>query len=182
MLDGDWLRKLARGQGQRYSRADRVDLGIRYGRICKNISARGLNVVIATIAMYQEVHDWRKALLPNCCAIFLDVPLEELRRRDPKQIYARYFRKELTNVAGLDLPTDDPPSPDIHIRWREGMDRDKVWSMLQAGVESYISGHRDHARKGRHRLAVKLHRRDARRTPAHCHARISGNCMNGDFS
>ena len=45
--------------------------------------------------------------------VFLKVPLEELKNRDPKGIYLRYDRGELSDVAGLDLEVDEPSSPDL---------------------------------------------------------------------
>jgi cytidine diphosphoramidate kinase len=43
---------------------------------------------------------------------YLRVPLEELRRRDPKGIYRRFDAGEINNVAGLDLHIDEPEAPD----------------------------------------------------------------------
>ena len=43
---------------------------------------------------------------------YLKVPLDELRRRDPKDIYRRFEAGELAQVAGLDLPIDEPEKPD----------------------------------------------------------------------
>ena len=40
------------------------------------------------------------------------MPVEELRRRDSKDIYRRFDVGELSNVAGLDLPIDEPESAD----------------------------------------------------------------------
>lgn len=42
----------------------------------------------------------------------MKVPVEELRRRDPKGIYRRFGAGELANVAGLDLPIDEPEAAD----------------------------------------------------------------------
>jgi adenylylsulfate kinase len=53
--------------------------------------------------------------------IFLDVPLEELRRRDPKGIYDRFDKGEITNVAGLDLKVDFPSRPHLHFRFEDGL-------------------------------------------------------------
>mgnify|MGYP006449737111 FL=1 len=41
------------------------------------------------------------------------MPIEELRRRDPKGIYASYDSGKLHNVAGLDLIVDEPQDPDL---------------------------------------------------------------------
>ena len=35
------------------------------------------------------------------------------RRRDPKGIYRRFDSGQIVNVAGLDLPIDEPEVPDL---------------------------------------------------------------------
>ena len=34
-------------------------------------------------------------------------------RRDPKGIYRRFYSGQIVNVAGLDLPIDEPEVPDL---------------------------------------------------------------------
>lgn len=137
LLDGDDLRSVINAQ-QCFSRGDRVDLGIQYGKLCNLIARQGVDVVIATIALYSEIHEWKKRNFENCCTIYLDVPVEELRRRDPKKIYERYFARQLTNVAGLDLRVDIPENPSIHVPWQDGLDREKVWEILRPQIDAYI--------------------------------------------
>lgn len=137
ILDGDELRAAINAQ-KCFTREDRVRLGYQYCNLCKLISSQGVDVIVATIALYSEIHEWKEANLASCCTIFLDVPIEELRRRDPKKIYARYFANELSNVAGLDLPVDLPKKPDIHSCWQEGMDSDKVWETLEREIGVFI--------------------------------------------
>ena len=50
--------------------------------------------------------------MPGYYEVYLKVALEELRQSDPKGIYERFDSGELSNVAGLDLPFDEPKSPD----------------------------------------------------------------------
>jgi len=137
LLDGDELRAAINVQ-KCFTRADRVQLGLQYGNLCKLISSQGVDVVIATIALYSEIHNWKNKNLPNCCTVFLEVPIEELKSRDPKKIYARYYAKELSNVAGLDLTVEYPDKPEIHIRWQQGMDADVVWEMIENKIPEFM--------------------------------------------
>lgn len=138
LLDGDELRAAINAQ-KCYTREDRVRLGLQYGNLCKLISSQGIDVVIATIALYSEIHQWKDNNLQDCCTVFLDVPIEELKNRDPKKIYARYFANELTNVAGLDLAVDYPSNPNIHIRWQPGLNSDEVWDLLESKIRDFIA-------------------------------------------
>ena len=41
------------------------------------------------------------------------MPIDELQRRDSKNIYRRFDQGILRNVAGLDLKIDEPEQPDL---------------------------------------------------------------------
>ena len=77
-------------------------------------------MVIATISLFREVHAWNRAHLPGYFEVYLKVPLDELRRRDPKGIYRRFDACELTHVAGLDLPIDEPDTADWVVEFVPG--------------------------------------------------------------
>lgn len=115
LLDGDELRKVLNAVSStesNHGREARLSLAKRYALLCQLLAAQGFTVIIATISLFHEVHAWNRANLPGYFEIYLKVPVEELRRRDPKGIYRRFDAGELTHVAGLDLPIDEPSSPD----------------------------------------------------------------------
>ena len=115
MLDGDELREIlgaVAANAQNHGREARLALAMRYAHLCRVIAAQGFTVVIATISLFREVHAWNRANLPGYFEVYLKVPLEELRRRDPKGIYRRFDTGLLTDVAGLDLPIDEPEAAD----------------------------------------------------------------------
>lgn len=132
-LDGDELRAVFGSQGvtQASMTGDgRRDLAMRYARLCKMLSEQGLTVVIATISLMQDIHAWNRDNLSNYLEVFLDVPVEELRKRDPKGIYARFDRGETADVAGLDLAVDYPATPDVHIRWSDGLNPSEAAALI----------------------------------------------------
>jgi len=117
-LDGDELREVlvARNQSDRGTDRDsRLSLAQQYAALCRLLADQGLAVVIATISMFQEVHSWNRANIPNYVEVFLRVPIEILRDRDPKGIYQAFDQGELASVAGLDLEVDEPTAPDLVI-------------------------------------------------------------------
>lgn len=59
--------------------------------------------------------------MPNYFEVYLDVPLEILRKRDPKGIYKNFDEKRLDQIVGLDLEFDTPISPDLIFKYAEGV-------------------------------------------------------------
>ena len=116
-LDGDDLRQVM--SKKTYTREDRVSLGMRYARLCNLLCGQGIDVVIATIGLYKELQDWNRKNIINYVEIFIDTPLEELIKRDPKGLYKAHLSGELPNMAGMDLKVDFPESPDILLKWTE---------------------------------------------------------------
>jgi adenylylsulfate kinase len=119
LLDGDQLREILDAQSG-HGREARFALAMRYARLCKILSEQGSDVVIATISMFREVYAWNRRHLPDYVEIYLKVPLDELRRRDPKGIYRRADAGGQQDVAGLDLSVEPPESPDILIEHQDG--------------------------------------------------------------
>jgi adenylylsulfate kinase-like enzyme len=119
-LDGDILREVfghAEINQDSHTRENRLKLAMRYSSLCQIIAKQGINVVIATISLFHEVHQWNRENLPNYFEIYLKVPIEELKRRDSKGIYGQYYKGLVKNVAGIDLPVDEPKSPDLVINY-----------------------------------------------------------------
>lgn len=64
--------------------------------------------------------------------VFIDVPMSELKRRDPKGLYAKYDDGQLKNIAGVDLNVDFPANPDISLKW---IDDQSIELMFQELIE-----------------------------------------------
>lgn len=118
LLDGDELREVfgaADVNAANHGEQARMALASQYARLSRIIAMQGVTVVVATISLFRDVHTWNRDNLPGYFEVFLKVPLEELRSRDAKDIYRRYDLGEISNVAGLDLPVDEPENPDMTI-------------------------------------------------------------------
>jgi adenylylsulfate kinase-like enzyme/SAM-dependent methyltransferase len=102
-LDGDDLRSIFAGQWG-YERSDRVELARVYFRLCSHLASQGYIVVIAAVAMYNEVRSWMRENVPRILEVYLDVPDGERKRRDreTKKIY-----EKIGDLSKLyDLPDD----------------------------------------------------------------------------
>ncbi|MGB3705907.1 MAG: adenylyl-sulfate kinase [Castellaniella sp.] len=128
-LDGDELREVLAADsrdGSHHDRNQRLALATRYARLCRLLASQGFTVVIATISLFREIHDWNRENQPGYFEIYLKVPLEELRRRDPKGIYHRHAAGEVHNVAGLDFSIDEPAQPEILIEFNPSRSPDET--------------------------------------------------------
>jgi adenylylsulfate kinase len=130
-LDGDELRQVLSDEA--YTREERIALGMRYSRLCRLLVNQGINVVISVIGLFKELHTWNRINIENYIEIFIDTPLVELKRRDPKGLYKRHASGEIKNVAGIDLDIDFPVNSDIHIKWESNKTID---SMFQEIIEN----------------------------------------------
>ena len=79
---------------------------------CKKLTEEGKDIVCCSISMYQEIRDWNRANLENYREIYIKVSRETLYQRDQKRLYSSGAK----NVVGVDLPYDEPESPDVVIQ------------------------------------------------------------------
>ncbi|PWV75688.1 Adenylylsulfate kinase [Prauserella marina] len=111
LLDGDELRETL-GVRSGYDLSSRRALAATYARMCLLLSGQGHVVVCATISLHHDIHDWNREHLPGYLEVFLDVPVGELRRRDPKGIY-----RDGTDIVGTGgFAAEFPLAPDLRIR------------------------------------------------------------------
>jgi adenylylsulfate kinase-like enzyme len=47
--------------------------------------------------------------------VFIDTPLAECERRDPKGLYRRARAGEIRGMTGIDSPYEAPSNPEMHI-------------------------------------------------------------------
>jgi glutamine kinase len=111
-LDGDALRQ-AIAEDLGHSRADRRQSAMRNARTCRMLAAQGFDVVCSTISLFHSVQRWNRANIPNYFEIYLRVSFEELTRRDPRGIYSQALGGTASNVVGLDIPMEEPETPDL---------------------------------------------------------------------
>jgi len=111
-LDGDILREVY-GDDLGHTAADRRQVAGRHARLCRMLARQGLDVVIATISMFDDVRQWNRDHIPNYCEVYLEVPMEELVRRDQKGLYTGGLAGDVTNVMGVDMAVELPQNPTV---------------------------------------------------------------------
>lgn len=141
MLDGDIMRE-ALGASTKHTRDERLALGFQYAGLARMIARQGVTVIVATVGLFREIHQWNREHQPGFVEIYLKVDLEELRRRDPKGIYARFDAGLLDNVAGLDLQIDEPVTPELTIENHKGIDPEASLKLLLQTFEELQANQR----------------------------------------
>ena len=64
--------------------------------------------------------------------IFVDTPLAECERRDPKGLYRRARDGKLANFTGIDSPYETPETPDIHLNTTEMSLEQEIETVMKA--------------------------------------------------
>ena len=111
-LDGDELRGVI-AEDLGHSAPDRRRSAMRNARLCRLLAQQGGDVICATISLFHEVQRWNRENIAGYFEIYLRVPMDELRRRDSKGIYARGQRGDAHDVVGIDVPAETPEAPDL---------------------------------------------------------------------
>ncbi len=108
-LDGDILREIFGGV-QAYDADSRRERAFAYSRLCRELATQRTAIVIATISLFHDIHRWNRENIPGYFEVWLRAPLDELRRRDSKGLYANDHQ-----MAGVHVPVENPEHPDLVI-------------------------------------------------------------------
>jgi bifunctional enzyme CysN/CysC len=119
MLDGDNVRHgLNRDLG--FTDADRVENIRRVGEVAKLFVDAGTVVLCSFISPFRAERQMVRELVgpEEFLEVFVDTPIEECMRRDPKGLYARAKEGKIKNFTGIDSPYEAPEKPEIVIDTR----------------------------------------------------------------
>ena len=113
LLDGDAVRALS---PTGFSRADRDAHVQRVGFLASRLEHHGVTVVCALISPYAGARARRSVDVPARSSRSTSRrPFEECERRDPKGLYARARRGEISSFTGVSDPYEPPSAPDLTI-------------------------------------------------------------------
>ena len=118
-LDGDNVRHgINKNLG--FSEEDRKENIRRIGEVAKLFGDAGVISLSSFISPYRADRDEVRALHEQASLgfveVFVDCPLAEAERRDPKGLYKKARAGEIRNFTGIDDPYETPESPEIHLR------------------------------------------------------------------
>ncbi len=131
LLDGDQLRHGLCGD-LGFSPDDRAENIRRAGEVARLFFEQG-NVVLCTfVSPYRADREAVRAMFPEgrFIEVHVDAPLEELKRRDTKGLYARAQAGEGVELTGVNAPYEAPEAAEVRVDTAEGGVEDAVGVLI----------------------------------------------------
>ena len=120
MLDGDNVRRgLNKDLG--FTESDRVENIRRVSEVAALFVDAGVITLVSFISPFRSERASARERVGDreFAEIFVDTPIEECRRRDPKGLYAKVDAGKIPNFTGISSPYEPPLTPDVHLRTTE---------------------------------------------------------------
>ena len=144
LLDGDNVRHgINKDLG--FTPEDRVENIRRIAEVAHLMVDAGLIVLVSAISPYRSERQSARELFAAAefMEVFVDTPLEECERRDPKGLYRKARAGTIRNFTGIDAPYERPAAPDIHLlsggQHAEQL-AEQVVARVLAGIDGTIHG------------------------------------------
>ena len=123
LLDGDNLRHgLNADLG--FDEASRTENVRRVGEVARLFADAGAVALVPLVSPYRQGRDRARGLHATAGLVFLEVfvdtPIEECERRDPKGLYKKARAGELKNFTGIDDPYEAPLGSELTVRPTDG--------------------------------------------------------------
>jgi len=116
LLDGDQVRHGLNGD-LGFDPDDRRENIRRVGEVAALFMHQGSLTLCTFVSPFREDRERARALAPEgrFLEVFVDTPLEECERRDPKGLYARARQGEIAHMTGISSPYEVPETPEIRV-------------------------------------------------------------------
>ncbi len=116
LLDGDQVRHGLNGD-LGFEPQDREENIRRVGEAANLFFRQGAIVLCTFVSPYQQDRDKARALVPDgrFFEVFVDAPLNVVEERDPKGLYARARKGEISQMTGISSPYEAPVEAEVHL-------------------------------------------------------------------
>ncbi|HNX15356.1 MAG TPA: adenylyl-sulfate kinase [Oscillospiraceae bacterium] len=112
LLDGDNLRHGLCGD-LGFSDADRDENIRRAAEVAALFEDAGVIALVSAISPFVKMRDFAKSRCKQFLLVYVNTSIEDCEKRDPKGLYAKARRGELTGFTGIDSPYEIPEKPDL---------------------------------------------------------------------
>jgi len=118
LLDGDNLRHGLCGD-LGFSDADRDENIRRISEVAALFEDAGVIALISAISPFEKMRQFAKSRCKLFLLVHVNTDIEACEKRDPKGLYAKARRGELTGFTGIDSPYETPENPDLELNTEE---------------------------------------------------------------
>ncbi|MEW6166395.1 MAG: adenylyl-sulfate kinase [Pseudomonadota bacterium] len=133
-LDGDNVR-MGINKNLGFSAEDRAENIRRIGEVAKLFVDAGVIALSSFVSPYRADRDLVRKLHEDAgmvfVEIFVDVPLAEAEKRDPKGLYKKARAGQLKNMTGIDDPYEAPEKPELVLESHKMSLEDEVKAVLE---------------------------------------------------
>ncbi|HEY5888470.1 MAG TPA: adenylyl-sulfate kinase [Acidimicrobiales bacterium] len=141
LLDGDNLRHGLNGD-LGFSAEDRHENVRRVGEVARLFADAGVVALVPLISPYRDDRDLARAAHDAAGLLFVEVfvntPLEECERRDPKGLYAKARAGEIKGFTGIDDPYEAPEAAELVLTPSDGGAGEQAEVVLALLVEQGV--------------------------------------------
>jgi adenylyl-sulfate kinase len=113
LLDGDNVR-LGLNSDLGFSEQDRKENNRRVAHVAQLLWDANVLTLVSFISPFRQERDSaRKLIGPDFVEIYVDAPIAECEKRDPKGLYVRARKGEIAQFTGISSPYEPPEHPDL---------------------------------------------------------------------
>ncbi len=139
VLDGDWVRKTINPDAG-FTREERRRHLLRVAWIARLLARNGVIVFASFVSPYRAVREEVRKIIEEdvpFVEVYVRCSVEECIRRDPKGLYRKALRGEISHFTGITDPYEPPENPDLVLDTVEDTVETNVEKLL-AKVMEYI--------------------------------------------
>ena len=105
------------------------------------LSRNGIIAIVSLISPYKAVRDYARKKIGNFIEVYLKCSMETRIKRDPKGLYAKAIKGEITNLTGYDGVYEEPEHPEVVLNSDVMSVEEEVSTVLRKAVElGYLNG------------------------------------------
>jgi adenylylsulfate kinase len=114
LLDGDEVRKqLSPDLG--FTKNDRETHARRVVYLSRLLAKNGIITLVSLIAPYRSFREYARKEISDYVEVYVKTPLETCIKRDPKGLYKKALKGEITDMTGIQDPYETPVNPELVI-------------------------------------------------------------------
>lgn len=114
LLDGDEVRKqLSPDLG--FTKNDREMHARRVVYLSRLLAKNEIVTLVSLIAPYRSFRENARKEIVDYVEVYVKTPLEVCIKRDPKGLYKKALKGEITDMTGIQDPYEEPMNPDVLI-------------------------------------------------------------------